>query len=44
LPPGDNKDIDGYPAEIKQFDKHLDAGRLAEQARVKALLGQATTG
>lgn len=47
LPPGNNKDIDGYPAEVKQFkqiEKRLDAERSAEQARIKALLGQATAG
>lgn len=41
LPPGDNKDVDGYPPEVAQFkqlDKRLDAERLAEQARIKALV------
>ncbi len=41
LPPGNNKDIDGYPAEVKQFkrtDKRLEAERLAEVARIKAQL------
>lgn len=39
LPPGDNKDTERYPAEVRQFkqvEKGLDAQRREELARLKA--------
>lgn len=42
LPPGDNKDTEGYPVEIKQFkqvEKRLEALRREEVTRIKAQLG-----
>ncbi|MFZ2358396.1 MAG: (2Fe-2S) ferredoxin domain-containing protein [Anaerolineae bacterium] len=45
MPPGDNKDTEAYPAEIKQFkqvDKRLDAQRREEVARIKAHLAAAS--
>ncbi len=41
LPPGNNKDTGGYPAEVteyKQIEKRLDNVRAAERARIQAAM------